>query len=889
MAALPRVALLLHSLALSSASPALSAHSQPPPSIVVDKVERWNQFEIELKGPSNGNPFLDVELHAAFTLQKPQQTHPMSTQNRPEPLVALDFARATGGPNGTVPNMGSSAGTHPSARLLSVSKSLSTPAGSAGRSADFSTDSSIRHVVELPGDKRPFTGGLAGLRAFTIAGWVYVRDGSEGPGGDRLLNFCDGSSGVDLVWVSQGGGHLKLSINEWPDGAHPASGDATMPASPQSWPRWRFFAVSYDADAQGWSVAAGENNESNVKWYFGDSLNSARRDAGASGGVYSRGAVADPLLPLAFGNFGSGFHADDRLLRGGLFNPQVFSRALALEEIVAVQNRSGCKPDCRNATCGSDGCGGSCGTCTGAKRCGTDGGVSRTCEMPTTVEVGGFYDGAGTYRVRFAPPFVGRWVYTTHSNVAVLDGQTGGFDAVAASAGNHGPVRSVHHRLEYADGTPYFSVGSTSYQWTSKDFDMQEQTLRTLAHGQGDGPIFNKQRMTVFPKWYAFNHANPVETGTAYEIIPGSVAANLSAWGCVGANCPSTSGSFDLTRFNVSYFQNYERLLRRMQALGVIADIIVFHPYDEGHWGFDCMGGREGKSYNTTNDEFYLRYLAARLASFSNVWWAMANEWSFCACKSYGAKGDDGPTPVWDRLFEALAAADPYGRQTSIHNGNWLYNHSRPWITHVSLQGHEEDTPQLRAKYGKPTVWDEVRYEGNISSSWGALSGEEEADRFWWGASLGVYVGHSETVLHAGIVDDDAQPLWWAKGGTLVGSSPARIRWFRKLWEANASRPAFGTLSPSVEYFDDGSKSAVVANMLSAVDGRFFALHFLRSGRWTVPLPAGSAQAAGGWEVRSLDYWAMRLTVVARLPHNATGASLSVPATPANFEIVHVA
>ena len=30
-----------------------------------------------------------------------------------------------------------------------------------------------------------------------------------------------------------------------------------------------------------------------------------------------------------------------------------------------------------------------------------------------------------------------------------------------------------------------------------------------------------------------------------------------------------------------------------------------------------------------------------------------------------------------------------------------------------------------------------------------------------WGASLGVFTGHSETVLHANVTEDDNQPLWW--------------------------------------------------------------------------------------------------------------------------------
>lgn len=74
-----------------------------------------------------------------------------------------------------------------------------------------------------------------------------------------------------------------------------------------------------------------------------------------------------------------------------------------------------------------------------------------------------------------------------------------------------------------------------------------------------------------------------MQTGTAYEIIPGSVASNATVWECDSSNCPPTAGSFDLTRFNVSYWQNYERLLGTMQELGVVADIIVFHPYDRGY------------------------------------------------------------------------------------------------------------------------------------------------------------------------------------------------------------------------------------------------------------------------------------------------------------------
>lgn len=46
--------------------------------------------------------------------------------------------------------------------------------------------------------------------------------------------------------------------------------------------------------------------------------------------------------------------------------------------------------------------------------------------------------------------------------------------------------------------------------------------------------------------------------------------------------------------------------------------------------------------------------------------------------------------------------------------------------------------------------------------------------------SYGMYVryaGHSETILRQNILDDDQQPLWWAKGGTCVRSLSNGLTW----------------------------------------------------------------------------------------------------------------
>ena len=51
----------------------------------------------------------------------------------------------------------------------------------------------------------------------------------------------------------------------------------------------------------------GDESSNNVQWYFGNSEQAAILDVNALNGNYSKGAVKDPQLPLAFGNFGSGF------------------------------------------------------------------------------------------------------------------------------------------------------------------------------------------------------------------------------------------------------------------------------------------------------------------------------------------------------------------------------------------------------------------------------------------------------------------------------------------------------------------------------------------------------------------------------------------------------
>jgi len=350
----------------------------------------------------------------------------------------------------------------------------------------------------------------------------------------------------------------------------------------------------------------------------------------------------------------------------------------------------------------------------------------------TAITVSGFYDGGGTYRVRFMPPQTGPWHYETRSNRPDLDGKTGTLTATAPSPGNHGPVRVAHdYHFAYADDTPFCQIGTTCYAWIHQPDELQEQTLKTLATAP-----FNKLRMCIFPKYYRFNRGEP----PCYPF----------------AGTPPKQ--WDFTRFNPQFFQHLEQRLGQLRDLGIEADLILFHPYDGGHWGFDAM--------DAPADDRYLRYLTARLSAYRNVWWSLANEWDLMKKKT---------DADWDRFFQIIQSSDPYAHLRSIHNCHRMYDHTKPWVTHVSFQDADMQAVAIRTTYHKPVIYDECQYEGNIANDWGNITARELVHRFWLATIGGAYAGHGETYY------DPQDILWWSKGGILHGQSPPRLAFLKKI------------------------------------------------------------------------------------------------------------
>ena len=422
--------------------------------------------------------------------------------------------------------------------------------------------------------------------------------------------------------------------------------------------------------------------------------------------------------------------------------------------------------------------------------------------------VPGFYDGDGVYRIRFSPGTRGKWTYFTESNTGELAEKKGKFKCISPGGKNHGPLKIVNtFYLQYADGTPYYGIGTTAYQWTSVKQSIQEQTLETLKEAP-----FNKIRMCVFPKHYRFgNDSKP----WMHPFV-------------------STGDQRDYSQPQYEFFKNFDLRISQLLEMGIQADVILFHPYDI--WGYFKMGDEL--------NERYVRYMIARISAYRNVWWSLANEWDIPGIKE---------AIDWEGIGTMLQQEDPHDRFRGIHNWygseDHFYDHTRPWITHTSTQTSLfYHAIKWREQYLKPLLFDEMRYEGGVSASWGSLSGEEMASYFWMAGLSGGYPTHGDTYVNN--ADDSTEVRWWGKGGQLVGESPERIAWFK----SHMDRAPVIEMTPQIVSHGDPRKLGTnVYSMVKA--GEYYMAYVADSGQSVELDLAGSSV----YKLEVLDTWNMKV------------------------------
>mgnify|MGYP003190615107 FL=1 len=343
----------------------------------------------------------------------------------------------------------------------------------------------------------------------------------------------------------------------------------------------------------------------------------------------------------------------------------------------------------------------------------------------TTVK--GFYDGDGVYKLRFLPLKAGLYRVT----VGGIVNDSFEIECQPAADSDNGVVRADGFHFKYDSGRWFYPFGTTVYALAHQPDELVETTLASISASP-----FNKVRFCVFPKDYCFNKNEP----------------ELFAF-------EKTDGRWNPEKPDFRFWRRFESIIERLGSMGIECDIILFHPYDR--WGFSRMSRAESLTY--------LNYITRRLCAYPNVWWSLANEYDLMPYTR-----ED-----WAEFGRFISQNDPAHHLLSNHNCFDYYDFTLPEVTHCSIQDiNMSEVPELRAKYGKPVVFDEICYEGNIDCGWGNLSGFELTHRFWTAVVCGGYCTHGETFY------DPQDVLWWAKGGILKGESPKRIAFLRGIVES---------------------------------------------------------------------------------------------------------
>jgi hypothetical protein len=338
--------------------------------------------------------------------------------------------------------------------------------------------------------------------------------------------------------------------------------------------------------------------------------------------------------------------------------------------------------------------------------------------------VDGFCDSPDgrTFRIRFMPAQPGRYEYTVKYREGAF-GKTHSGTFEATDAKRKGLVRvdpefPAHFQWE---GTKerYFWNGTTTYWLAGWDDENIRQIIDRL------------DRLKVTRVRAALS--GRVKDGQAWfeNVFPtDKFAFRLEPW--VARDPVSLEKpDFDVTRFNLDYWQKWERLLAHARSKDMVVSVIFY--VDGRRPGVDPFG-KEGMG--GADEQRYYRYAVARLAPFSNVMWDIANE--------YRLFRDD---PWAEKMGAFVKQCDPNDHLTSTHgHGDFRFRKSA-WADFAMFQSWDEwggydymlKNRQEQEQTGRviPQVNEEYGYEDHYPQGWGenrkapARSAETRARIAW--------------------------------------------------------------------------------------------------------------------------------------------------------------
>ncbi len=342
-------------------------------------------------------------------------------------------------------------------------------------------------------------------------------------------------------------------------------------------------------------------------------------------------------------------------------------------------------------------------------------------------DVEGFCDAedGGIFRIRFMPPQAGNYKYSvTYRQGKFEKTATGSFHAIDAHRRGMIRVDAKYpwHFIWEGTGEHYFFNGTTAYWLVGwRDERTIQYSIDRLHRLQ-----INRIRVAVAGRTNLY-YGEPVMIGPSWTFF-------LTPWPAEKTDDFSHPG-FDYSRFNVSYWQKYERMLKCARDREMIISLVL-----------DMSDGKIHPAAGSDDEHRFIRYAVARFGAFSNITWDLGDD-----LDSYR---DEKWTHETGTLLQEW---DPYQHLETSHPTQIVHqDRSSSWFGFTSYQEWSRDqhrlmleSRKLQEKAGRiiPQTNEEYGYEDHYPL-W-ALPGSDSADTLrrtaWDIAMAGGYQTAGET------------------------------------------------------------------------------------------------------------------------------------------------
>ena len=463
--------------------------------------------------------------------------------------------------------------------------------------------------------------------------------------------------------------------------------------------------------------------------------------------------------------------------------------------------------------------------------------------------VEGFSDAAdgSVYRIRFMPPASGDYTYSVEYRQGLSRRNLSG-RFHARNVGRRGPIRidpqNRWHFVWEGTGEHYFFNGTTAYWLIGwRDDHVIQSSLERLHLSK-----INRLRVTIAGRTSLY-YGEPVMAGTSWTPF-------ITAWSSRAGNFGRPDDiyypGFDYSRFQVSYWQKFERALRYARDRDMIFSLVL-----------DMNDSRVHPAPGSEDEHRFIRYAIARFAAFSNITWDLGDDL------------DQYRDDAWTRATGTLIKQwDPYQHLATSHPvDNVHQDRTSPWFDFTSFQewSRTQHTFMLAQRKQQlnlgriiPQTNEEYGYEDHYPM-WAKGLGSESADTLrrtaWEIVMAGGYQTSGETARRGTNVWPDTGGGWMNGRGD---DTMVMFRGYAHMVDFFTSFDWWKT-EPHDELVNDG-------NYCVAKPGELYAIYLPHAGKVIAQLQPGRYEGVW-WDASTGEKTALRSI-------NVSSASWTSPSAP---------